>query len=66
MLLKERIDIYIFASSLRHLLNLRIVKLSFYGAKEDQLLWFSNRLFLSGENSLLVHLEAVLRGLVTA
>jgi hypothetical protein len=66
MLLKERIDIHIFAGSLRNLSNLNTVKLSFHGTKEDQLLWFSNPLFLGGENSLLVHLEAVLRGVAAA
>ena len=66
LLLKERIDIHIFVESLRHLSNLSTVRLSFHGAKEDQLLWFSNRLFLGGENSLLVHLEAVLKGVAAA
>jgi hypothetical protein len=67
MLLKERMDIRIFTGSLRHLFNLSTVKLSFHGAKEDQLLWFAHRIFLSsGENSLLVHLEAILRGVVAA
>jgi hypothetical protein len=66
MLLEERMDIHIFSASLRHLSNLSTVKLSFHGAKEDQLLWFSNRLFLGGENALLVHLEAVLLGLAAA
>jgi hypothetical protein len=66
MLLKERMDIHIFTGALRHLFNLSTVKLSFHGAKEAQLLWFSNRIFLSGENSLFVHLEAILRGVVAA
>ncbi|KAJ5328739.1 hypothetical protein N7452_009129 [Penicillium brevicompactum] len=66
MVLKERMDIHIFTGSLRNLSNLNTVKLSFHGTKEDQLLWFSNRLFLGGENSLLVHLEAVFRGVAAA
>lgn len=64
LLLKERTDIHTFTESLRHLSNLNTIKLSFHGAKEDQLLWFSNRVFLG--DSLFVHLEAVLRGMAVA
>lgn len=64
LLLEERTDIQIFAESLRYLSNLSTVRLSFHGAKEDQLIWFSNRVFLG--NSLLTHLETVLQGITAA
>lgn len=64
LLLEERTDIQIFVASLRHLSNLNTVRLSFHGAKEDQLIWFSNRVFLG--NSLLTHLETVFKGITAA
>lgn len=64
LLLNERTDIHIFTESLRHFSKLSTFKLSFHGAKEDQLLWFSNRVFLG--DSLFVHLEAVLTGIAAA
>ena len=65
-LLNGRIDTQIFTASLPHLSNLSGIKLSFYGAQEDQLLWFSNRIFLSGEDSLLVHFETIFRAMAAA
>ena len=64
LLLQARTDIQIFAESLPYISNLSTVRLSFHRAKEDQLLWFSNRVFL--ENSLLTHIETVLKGIATA
>lgn len=66
MLLKERSDIRIFSESLPYLLNLRAIKLSFTKTREDQFLWFANRLFLESEESFLIHLETVSRGIVAA
>lgn len=66
MLLKERSDIHIFSESLPHLSNLRAVKLSFTRAREEQSLWFANRLFLESKNSFLIHLKTVSRGIVVA
>jgi hypothetical protein len=64
LLLEDRTDIRVFAESLRHLSNLNTIRLSFHGAKEDQLLWFSNRVFIG--DSLLTHLETILRGIAAA
>lgn len=63
-LLKERSDIQTFSECLPRLLNLTTIKLSFTGAKEDQLLWFTNRIYLESGDSFPIHLETVLRGMV--
>jgi hypothetical protein len=65
-IIQQRDDIRIFSESLPRLPNLGEIKLSFNGAKEDQRLWFANRLFLEGRDSFPDHLEAVLKGIVAA
>lgn len=66
LLLKERRDIHVFSRSLRHLVKLRVIKLTFNAAKEDQLLWFAHRLFLDGDRSFSTHIETVFRGMTAA
>lgn len=45
---------------------LKTIKFSFAGEQETQLLWYSNRLFIDGGNSFVIHFEAILRGIIAA
>lgn len=61
--MEQRRDIQAFTASLPRLSQLNHIRLSFTGAQEDRLLWFSSRLFIEYEHTLTVHLEAVFQGL---
>ena len=65
-ILKERRDMRVLSESLPYLSGLRTIKLSFARAKEDRLLWFSQRLFIDNGKSYSVHIEAVLHGMAAA
>ncbi|KAJ5084783.1 hypothetical protein NUU61_009362 [Penicillium alfredii] len=65
-LLHGRNDIRIFCKSLSRLCGLKAVKLSFDALKEDQFLWFANRIYVDWKDSFPIHLETVLRSMVTA
>jgi hypothetical protein len=64
--MEERKDIRAFTESLPRLIKLECIRLSFTGEQENQLLWFSNRLFIDSWNSFAIHFEAVLRGMTAA
>lgn len=64
--MEQRRDIQAFTASLSRLSKLNHIRLSFTGAQEDRLLWFSSRLFIEYEHTLTVHLEAVFQGLAAA
>ena len=65
-ILEERKDIRAFTECLPRLLALKTIKLSFTGEQENQLLWYSNRLFIDSGNSFVIHFEAMLRGMIAA
>jgi hypothetical protein len=65
-ILEERKDIRAFTECLPRLLGLKTIKLSFTGEQENQLLWYSNRLFIDSGNSFVIHFEAMLRGMIAA
>lgn len=65
-IMEERKDIHAFTESLPRLIELKCIKLSVTGEHENQLLWFSNRLFVDSWNSFAIHFEAVLRGMISA
>lgn len=65
-IMKKRRDIQAFTASLSRLSQLKHIRLSFTGAQEDTMLWFSSRLFIEYEHTLTMHLEAVFQGLAAA
>lgn len=65
-LLKERKDIQVLSKSLPRLSSLTGISFTLKGAREDQLLWFANRIFLDSDTSFPLHVEALFKGMAAA
>lgn len=65
-IIEDRADVRVITDTLLRFLGLKNIKLSFTRADEDQLLWFSKRLFILYKESLSYYLEATFRGIAAA
>jgi hypothetical protein len=64
-ILIDRKDVRIISESVPRLSGLRTIKLSFAETSQMKMLWFENRVFVDWKHSFPLHLETILRGMIS-